>query len=130
VGNPLCVHSAGNAGTVCRAASGACDFTETCTGTSTTCPADGVQPNTFVCRAGSGDICDPAETCDGTSKSCPADVVTPSGTVCRAAAGGGRTAETCTGVAGQTCPSDAKLPAGTARTDDGNLFTTDTGNGH
>src|SRR5207249_7000910 len=76
----LCQHAAGNAGTMCRAATGACDVAETCTGTSATCPPDGVQRNTFVCRAGSGDVCDPAETCDGVSKTCPADVVAPNGT--------------------------------------------------
>src|SRR5439155_3794741 len=41
----LCQHAAGNAGMVCRAASGVCDVAETCIGTSTTCPADAVQPN-------------------------------------------------------------------------------------
>src|SRR5207249_1851487 len=38
-----CTHPAGNAGTVCRAAAGPCDAAETCTGTSTICPANAFQ---------------------------------------------------------------------------------------
>ena len=39
-----CQHPAGNPGTVCRAAAGVCDMAESCTGTSSTCPADAKQP--------------------------------------------------------------------------------------
>src|SRR5437870_7510378 len=39
VGAPACVHPAGNAGTVCRAAANECDLAETCTGASTSRPA-------------------------------------------------------------------------------------------
>src|SRR5206468_365292 len=39
-GAPACIHPAGNAGTVCRAALNECDLAETCTGTSSACPAD------------------------------------------------------------------------------------------
>src|SRR2546426_307922 len=46
-----CQHPAGNAGAACRAAAGVCDVAETCTGASTSCPADGFQPGTFECRA-------------------------------------------------------------------------------
>src|SRR5207247_11195196 len=52
VGAPACLHNPGNAGTVCRAAaSGGCDVAETCTGSSSTCPADAFQPSTVVWRA-------------------------------------------------------------------------------
>src|SRR5207253_1406850 len=46
-----CQHPAGNAGTVCRPAADICDAVETCTGTSTTCPADALQPGIAACRA-------------------------------------------------------------------------------
>src|SRR5205823_13070569 len=73
VGNPLCVHNPGNAGTVCRAAtSGGCDVAETCTGTSSTCPNDGFQSLSFVCRAAAGE-CDQVENCTGTGPNCPSD---------------------------------------------------------
>ncbi len=40
-GSGQCTHLAAPAGTVCRASNGGCDVAETCTGTSTSCPADG-----------------------------------------------------------------------------------------
>src|SRR5207247_3396835 len=46
----FCQHPAGNAGTVCRASAGICDLDETCTGTSSTCPADVFKPSTTTCR--------------------------------------------------------------------------------
>src|SRR5204862_6293606 len=67
----------------CRAASGTCDVAETCNGTSTACPADGVRPAGFVCRAASG-TCDVAETCNGSSTTCAADAFQPDGTSCTA----------------------------------------------
>src|SRR5439155_6815126 len=39
-----CQNPAGNAGAVCRAAADVCDDVETCTGSSTSCPADGFLP--------------------------------------------------------------------------------------
>src|SRR5207244_2696427 len=66
------LHPGGIAGGVCRAAAGVCDVDETCTGSSTVCPADGFQSSSTVCRASAGE-CDPAEHCTGTSASCPAD---------------------------------------------------------
>src|SRR5205814_5235313 len=81
VGAPACTHPAGNAGTVCRAAAGLCDVAETCTGSSTACPADGFQPSTVACRASAGE-CDPQETCTGTGPGCPADAKAPAGTAC------------------------------------------------
>src|SRR6184192_4251903 len=59
-----CQHPAGNGGAVCRAAAGDCDVAETCTGTSTACPADAKSPAGTVCRASAG-ACDAVETCDG-----------------------------------------------------------------
>src|SRR5207253_3209909 len=76
-----CQHPAGNAGTVCRPAADICDDVETCTGTSTSCPADGFLPGFVTCRASAGE-CDPAEMCTGTGPSCPADAKSPAGTAC------------------------------------------------
>lgn len=51
-GAGACSHPAGNAGAVCRASSGTCDGPETCSGSSTTCPADGVTlPLGAVCTS-------------------------------------------------------------------------------
>src|SRR5262249_9760640 len=47
--SPACVHAAGNAGTVCRAAVNECDNAETCTGSSTTCPSDTVKSSATSC---------------------------------------------------------------------------------
>src|SRR5207249_1258831 len=63
-----CQHPAGNGGATCRAGSGdACDPDEVCTGTSTSCPADVVQPSTFVCRTAAGDG-DADDCCPGTAR--------------------------------------------------------------
>jgi RHS repeat-associated protein len=152
--NVTCQHAAGNAGTVCRAAtSGGCDVAETCTGTSTACPADGFATTGTSCRAAAGE-CDLAEVCPGNSPNCPSDSKKPAntacmddgnvcttdlcdgsnvlcqhapgnaGTTCRAAAGECDVVETCTGTS-TTCPTDAKKPANTACMDDGNACTTD-----
>jgi RHS repeat-associated protein len=146
-----CQHPVGNAGAVCRASVGTCDVAETCTGTSTTCPADGFASAATVCRATGGE-CDVAETCTGTSATCPADGKKTSGTactddgnvctkdqcdgsnvlcqhpagnagtVCRASAGFCDVAEACTGTS-TTCPADGKAPNGTT-CNDGNACTT------
>src|SRR5437667_393486 len=58
--------------TVCRPATGPCDVTELCTGSSPTCPADAFEPATFECRPAAGP-CDEAELCTGTSSGCPVD---------------------------------------------------------
>src|SRR5438552_2465503 len=47
--NNTCQHPPGNAGATCRAVAGPCDVAETCTGTSTACPADGFQSSSTVC---------------------------------------------------------------------------------
>src|SRR5436309_6076920 len=122
-----CQHPAGNGGAVCRAAAGDCDVAETCTGTSTACPADAKSPAGTVCRASAG-ACDAVETCDGAGNSCPADDFQPSSVVCRAANGGCDLAESCPGN-GPDCPADAKKASGTACTDDGNPCSRDTCDG-
>ncbi|HTP28831.1 MAG TPA: hypothetical protein VMK12_24620, partial [Anaeromyxobacteraceae bacterium] len=71
------------AGTVCRAAAGACDVPEICDGVSGVCPADELAAAGTVCRAAAGD-CDIAEACTGSSPACPADSFKAAGTVCRA----------------------------------------------
>jgi hypothetical protein len=106
-----------SAGMVCRAASTgeACDVAEVCTGSSASCPPDGVKPVGTICRAASaGQMCDVAETCDGTSKLCPADQFAHAGTVCRAASAGEAcdATEVCTGNS-PSCPPDSVKPAGT-----------------
>src|SRR5438094_908245 len=95
------------AGTVCRAAAGACDVPETCTGSGTTCPADA--KSMAVCRASAG-ICDVAESCDGICDTCPADGFVAAGVTCRGAAGVCDVAEKCTGSSA-SCPADAKSTA-------------------
>src|SRR5436309_72290 len=136
-----CSHAAGNAGTVCRLAAGVCDVDETCTGTSTACPANAFEPSTTVCRASAGE-CDPAEHCTGSSATCPGDAKDPAGTactddgnpcsrdecdgthdacqplpgtlatLCRSAAGVCDADETCTGTS-TACPANAFEPSTT-----------------
>src|SRR5439155_1663506 len=136
-----CSHAAGNAGTVCRAAAGVCDVDETCTGTSTACPANAFEPSTTACRASAGEG-DPAEHSAGSSATCPGDANDPAGTactddgnpcsrdecdgthdacqhpagnagaVCRAAAGVCDVDETCTGTS-TACPAHAFEPSTT-----------------
>ena len=90
------------AGTLCRAAAGACDAPESCDGAGG-CPADGRLPMGSVCRAPMGP-CDVAETCDGAAVACPTDRFQPSSFVCRAAEpGGSDTPEYCPGNAA-VCP--------------------------
>src|SRR5882724_4735237 len=71
--NDACQHPAGNAGATCRAVAGPCDVAETCTGTSTACPANGFLSASTVCRTATNE-CDAAETCTGTSATCPTDL--------------------------------------------------------
>ena len=105
-GERTCSNTAGNGGTTCRAAAGACDLAEQCTGTSTTCPADA--KSTALCRASAG-VCDPAEFCPGNSNNCPADA--KSTAVCRPSAGDCDAAESCDGV-NNDCPADQFTAAG------------------
>jgi hypothetical protein len=94
------------AGTMCRAAAGACDVAEVCDGTAGECPADGFAASTVACRAAVG-ACDVAERCTGTSAVCPANVLAAAGTVCRASStvAACDPAEVCDGTAAQ-CPAD------------------------
>src|SRR5881398_2595997 len=107
--NVTCQHPAGNAGAVCRASAGACDQQETCSGSSTTCPADAKVAAATVCRPTAG-VCDVAESCDGVSNTCPTDLLQPPTTVCRPAAGVCDAAENCTGSSA-ACPPDGKSTA-------------------
>ena len=107
----LCQHPAGNAGTQCRTATADCDLPATCTGSSTTCPANPFKPSSAVCR-GVGGQCDVAENCTGSSAVCPTDTFAPSSTVCRASAGICDVAENCSGSSA-ACPADVFAPTST-----------------
>lgn len=67
-----CTHTAGNAGTVCRATAGTCDVAEKCTGTSPACPADGFIAATGRCRVASctGGVQTLQTFCSGTGPTC------------------------------------------------------------
>src|SRR6266581_4097850 len=70
------------ADTVCRAAAGACDAAEFCTGTSPFCPANPFKASGMVCRPALG-ACEVAEACTGTSAYCPANSFKANSVVCR-----------------------------------------------
>lgn len=55
-----------NAGLVCKGSSGPCDPAETCTGSSTTCPADVLAANGTVCND-DGLVCNGGSTCQNAS---------------------------------------------------------------
>lgn len=113
-----------------RCQAGECDVAETCTGTSTTCPADAFKPSATVCRPAAG-VCDVAEHWTGTSNACPADGFKANTVVCRPAAGVCDVAEKCTGSSA-TCPVDG-FASKTTSCDDNNACTTNDhcdGNGH
>ena len=101
---PACQHPAGNAGAVCRTAAGPCDVAESCTGTSATCPTDGLAPSGRVCRPAAG-ACDVSESCTGSNPQCPTDAFKPSGTLCRGASTSCDPPENCTGSSA-SCPTD------------------------
>ena len=112
VGAPACTHPAGNAGTICRTSAGVCDPAETCTGTTTTCPADAKSTAGTICRPSAG-ACDVAEMCDGTSNNCPADAKRPAGTVCGSSGGVCDVAPTCDGTS-NSCPAGTATTLGAA----------------
>ena len=68
--------------TICRAAAGACDVAERCTGSSTACPGDSRVPNGAVCRPAAGS-CDLVESCGASSAACPANAFKPDLSLCR-----------------------------------------------
>jgi hypothetical protein len=70
-----------SAGTVCRGAAGACDVAESCTGTSASCPDDGLATAGTVCRPAANG-CDALESCTGSSVSCPANAFKPNLSLC------------------------------------------------
>jgi len=111
------------AGTSCRASAGACDVAETCTGASTSCPADALVPAGSICRP-AVDLCDSAETCTGQSPACPSDALQPAGTTCRAATGQCDLAEVCSGSS-TACPADSKAANGTSCNDQNQCTQTD-----
>jgi len=95
------------ASTVCRPAAAPCDAAETCTGSSSTCPADAIASAGTTCR-GSAGTCDVVETCDGVGTSCPADGFQGASTPCRPALGVCDVAESCSGTSAQ-CPANGFL---------------------
>ena len=121
-GAGACTHPAGNAGTTCRAAAGACDLAESCDGSSASCPADEIATAGTTCRPVAGG-CDVAESCTGASVICPADEFVDAGTECRASAGQCDVPEACTGAAA-ACPANGFVPDGTA-CDDGEICSAD-----
>src|SRR5207249_10815720 len=104
---PKSAYPYGKPGPPGRAWAGICDDAETCTGTSTSSPADGFQPTTVVCREAAGE-CNAPETCTGTGVNCPADAKAPAGTSC-SSDGNPCTLDQCDG-ASDTC----QHPAGNA----------------
>jgi hypothetical protein len=65
------------ASTTCRAAAGACDAAETCSGSDAACPVDGFQPLGTPCT--NGFYCDGPETCDGSGNCAAGTAVDCSG---------------------------------------------------
>ena len=120
-GSVVCQHTAGNPGAVCRASLGDCDPAETCTGTSSSCPADVRTPFGTFCSPDSNPCT--LDFCDGTSAACthPAGYA---GVTCRASTGECDPEEVCTGTS-VTCPDDARSPGGTSCTADSNPCTLD-----
>ncbi|MFN8641228.1 MAG: hypothetical protein U0802_06045 [Candidatus Binatia bacterium] len=94
-------------GNVCRAAAGACDLAETCTG-GVACPADALAPSGAPCPD-DGQVCT-SDRCDGVG-ACQHAPGNP-GAVCRASSAICDAAETCSGV-------DAACPADTGTLGDG-----------
>jgi hypothetical protein len=64
----VCTHPAGNAGAVCRSATGECDLPGTCTGGSTSCPANPFAAPGSPCTPDSN-VCT-NDVCNGASAAC------------------------------------------------------------
>ncbi len=89
-------------GTVCNAASGACDVAEACA--SGVCPADGVRPSGYACGSSANSICDHPDSCNGVSKACQTNYEPlANNTVCNAAQGDCFNSVICDGAG--NCPS-------------------------
>ncbi len=99
--NSTCHFSSGG---TCRPSAGICDVLESCSGSAATCPANGFQSSSVVCRAATGGVCDAAENCTGISAACPGDSFLI-GTTCRPGSGVCDVAETCSGSS-PTCPAN------------------------
>lgn len=97
-------------GTLCRAATAACDLPEFCDGTTTACPPDALAAAATLCR-GVSQACDAPEVCDGTTAACPTDGAAAAGTLCRGIRDACDAPELCDGTA-FGCPADAAMPAG------------------
>ena len=113
------------AGTSCRDAAGVCDVAETCSGSSSTCPADA--RSNAGCRP-AVDACDVAETCDGVGTECPQDGYQPDGTACNDGIGC-TTSDQCSGGAcggtSATCGNGTQETACGEECDDGNTMGSD-----
>lgn len=85
-----CTSQAGNAGTVCRTATGVCDVAETCNGTDDFCPADSFAPFNTPCASDgnvcTNDVCNGGGSCahPGNSASCDDGNVCTVGDTCYA----------------------------------------------
>ena len=112
-GGPCCTATCtlAGAGLPCRAAAGACDVPELCTGTDAACPEDRRSAPGTECRAAAG-ACDVAELCDGVAAACPPDAFAPAQATCRPAVGACDVDERCTGLDAE-CPPDTLTGAGT-----------------
>ena len=137
-----CQHTPGNAGSVCRVSTGACDAVESCTGASATCPTDQSQPDGTSCS--DGNACTTADTCQsGTcvagapvvcddSNPCTDDACNPLDGMCAFVAndansctdGNVCTANACSGGTCVATPSGVCGVTGTVR-----YYRDDTGNG-
>ena len=100
-------------GTECNASTGPCDVAEACTGSSHTCPADGVATAGTVCLAADPAApCDVDDVCDGSGVTCPSAVAT-SGTSCRASTGTCDLGASCDGAA-TACPASSPASSSTS----------------
>ena len=116
-GQGSCVQKYKPATYVCRSAPGDCDVAESCTGTSTVCPANGYRPVDYPCGSQSDVDCDSPDLCNGQG-SC-VQKYKPTTYVCRPSTGDGYCdpLEKCLGNSA-TCPGNYLLPPGTACPDE------------
>ncbi|HYC00902.1 MAG TPA: hypothetical protein VEC57_17345 [Candidatus Limnocylindrales bacterium] len=108
-GAGTCAHPAGNAGTVCRAAANACDVAETCSGASTTCPANGFAGSGTPC-ASNNVFCDGVEQCNGAGSCISPGNPCTGGAFCANLCN--ESQDTCNRPAGTACTSDGQFCTG------------------